>query len=125
MAAKTYLPNQNQKLKILKGEDAQDAVEKYFLDHEFTLLGKDIAIAQSRHRADFVFRKNNALYLVEVKNHRWLGTGFERIISKAQYQGYLYMGLALRRKYPHSKLYFCLVAILSGGDVEVLLETLS
>ena len=105
-----------------KGLDTENFFEAEFLKNNYKIIGRELCFENTKGRADFVLTKANAIFLVEIKSHKWAGSSFERIISSKQMKSYLVMGLSLKRKFPKSDIYFWLLAKTSQTQIHSFLQ---
>ena len=108
-----------------KGKVGEDRLARIFQTHGYKVLARDAKVSEERTRVDFLLEKNRQLFLVEVKNHFFVGSGFEVLLSEKQRNGYLRMAMAMRRNLPQYRAYeifFWFIALKNDARQAVTLE---
>lgn len=67
-----------------KGLYGEERAAQYLVELGYEVLAHDWKHPEIRIQVDLVVRRAGRAYIVEVKNHKWLGTGFERLLSWKQ-----------------------------------------
>ena|GEM_PF-5536063 len=68
--------------KVLKGRSAETFVCEDLIKKKLIILYRNKRI--NGVEVDILAKKNNEIFIIEVKKHYWVGSGFEEIISKDQ-----------------------------------------
>ena len=97
--------------RITKGRQAEDLVAGEFAKRGFKILARDVRLSDGRERVDIVAQQDDQLYLIEVKNHFYSGTGFEKLLRKKQRSAYFKVALTLSKQLKGDvrDIFFCLV----------------
>jgi Holliday junction resolvase-like predicted endonuclease len=67
-----------------KGLLGEERAAQYLVDRGYEILAHDWKHPEFRIQVDLLVRRSGRAYLVEVKHHRWTGSGFERLMTWKQ-----------------------------------------
>ncbi len=67
-----------------KGLLGEERAAQYLVERGYEVLAHDWKHPDFRIQVDLVVRNSGRAFVVEVKNHHWSGSGFERLISWKQ-----------------------------------------
>ena len=70
--------------RIEKGVVGEERAAQYLVDMGYEVLAHDWKHPEYRIQVDLIVRRSGRAYVVEVKNHRWTGSGFERLMTWKQ-----------------------------------------
>lgn len=81
-----------------KGLAGEERAAQYLIENGYEVLAHDWKHPDFRIQIDLVVRRSGRAYIVEVKNHRWTGSGFERLMSWKQRERLLQLAKTLHQK---------------------------
>lgn len=84
--------------KTRKGLAGEERAAQYLVENGYEVLAHDWKLPKNRIQVDLVVRRSGRSFLVEVKNHKWSGSGFERLMSWKQRERLIHMARLLNDK---------------------------
>jgi Holliday junction resolvase-like predicted endonuclease len=103
-------------LRSTKGLLGEERAAQYLNERGFEVLAHDWKHPDFRIQVDLIVRNSGRAYIVEVKNHHWSGSGFERLISWKQREKLIRFARQLHAtRFASSRWGFMLVWVSSDG----------
>ncbi len=84
--------------KSQKGLAGEERAAQYLIENGYEVLAHDWKLPENRIQVDLLVRRSGRSFIVEVKNHRWSGSGFERLISWKQREKLIQLARTLNDK---------------------------
>ncbi len=106
--------------RIYKGLAGEERAAQYLVDNGYEVLAHDWKHPEFRIQIDLVVRRSGRAYIVEVKNHKWSGSGFERLMSWKQRERLVQLARKLNDKKFASTRWGFLWVWVSGRSCQVL-----
>lgn len=103
-----------------KGLAGEGRAAQYLLERGYEVLAHDWKAPEFRIQVDLLVRNGGRGFVVEVKNHRWTGSGFERLVSwKQRERLILYARKLHQRRYLNLRWGFLWIWV-NGGSCQIL-----
>lgn len=81
-----------------KGRLGEERAAQYLVEIGYEVLAHDWRDPELRTQVDLVVRRYGRSYVVEVKNHSWSGSGFERLMTWKQRERLLFLSRRLNQQ---------------------------